>query len=106
MLMWIFTIIVYVFFIYGLIELFKKICLYTLFKNDKFNKKSKIKIIVDDADDIEYYVRMLKDKFEEIEIIFSYYSLPYSMEELGKKLQRLSDNVIIKIKSLEDLSKM
>lgn len=70
MLIWIFTIIVYVFFIYGVIEFIKN------FYSDIFMKKNKdkyppIQVLVEREEDLEYIFRHLKGHFSHITFVFN-----------------------------------
>ncbi|WP_425448007.1 hypothetical protein [Dethiothermospora halolimnae] len=70
MLLFIFTGVVYVFFIYGVIEFFKN--LYKdIYTKGKAYEMSEIKILVEDLDDIEYTVSLLKKNFNNIIILIN-----------------------------------
>ncbi len=94
MLIYFFTIIVYVFFIYGVIEFMKKVIFYS-------NKEDReIQVYIDDPDDLEYKFNVLKKEFDRVVFI-----IHKDDKELDDVLNVLSRRTPIVTKYIEDISK-
>jgi len=91
-----FAIFLYAFFIYGLLEFFRK----TYKEFGKKIKEQTIKIIAD-KDEIEYLIRILKADFSNIVII-----LKEEDEEVYNIINKLAKDINIEIKILSELSKI
>ncbi len=94
MVLTIFSIIVYVFFIYGVIEFLGKIYLDAT-KNKKSSQCSTIKVLIEDYEDLEYTIKILKKYFNHIVIL-----LDKDSEEIPKTLIRLSEDLNIEYRYL------
>lgn len=83
-------IVVYVFFIYGLITFFKK----SYDEAGKKLRKPNITVVVIKKELVEYLIRMLKKDFSKITLIFN----DEIDEETLKIIEKLSRDVMIKFK--------
>ncbi|RKD32318.1 hypothetical protein [Thermohalobacter berrensis] len=93
MVFWVLTIIVYTFFIYGVIAFLKNI--YSKYINDI---KGEIRILIKDANEVEWLINILKRNFHSITIITEKYN-----EEVDNMVKIMSNDVNIKYEILEDI---
>lgn len=100
MLMTLCMLIIYVFFIYGVIEFFKKVYLdFNISNNKKIQRE--IKILIEDIEDLEYTIRTLKSNFQHIIVI-----VKEDNEETIEILETLKKNISIEIKYIDDLKEV
>ncbi|MTI67734.1 MAG: hypothetical protein FH753_14200 [Firmicutes bacterium] len=100
MLMTLCMLIIYVFFIYGVIEFFKKVYLDFNISNNK-KKEREIQILIEDIEDLEYTIRTLKSNFQHIIVI-----VKEDNKETIEILETLKKNISIDIKYLKDLKEV
>lgn len=99
MLLFIFTVVVYIFFVYGVIEFFRKLYWDILNKKGIFTEK-KINVLIDGINDIEYTVRLLKKDFHYICLIDKEYR-----EEIENIVENLSHDMYVEYMTLEEIRK-
>ena len=97
MVIWIFTVLVYVFFIYGLIEFFKKAYYELTVKGINYDGP-KVQVLIQDEEDLEYTIRSLMKDFRHIVVLFDKrdFSIPKGVEGLAK-------DVVIEFRYLGDI---
>lgn len=88
MLLLLFTFIVYVFFIYGVIEFSRKVYIDFTRSNKSYNPPV-IKVLVDNQEDIEYAIRSLKRNYSKIIILLA------EDMEIPKTIDNISKNIDI-----------
>lgn len=99
MMLMFFTVVVYVFFIYGVIEFTKKVYL-DIMNNKKVRKAPDIQVIISDIDDLEYIIRTLKKHFNQITFVFN-----DNIEKIPKTISEIGEGVNIEYRYLGDQEK-
>lgn len=94
-----FSVFIYVFFVYGIIEFTKNIY-FDFVDKQRMTKNKRIKILINDKDDIEYDVRMLKKYFDYIEIVAE-----KDTEEIKKVIESLSREINLEYTTYLDTMK-
>ncbi|MGF7057875.1 hypothetical protein [Brassicibacter mesophilus] len=97
MMVWIFTVFVYVFFIYGVIEFIKNVFI------DISNRRNtsidhKIEVMVNNAEELEYILNSLKKNFNHIVLI-----LEQQDTDILRIINSIRDNIQIEYRVLQSL---
>jgi len=98
MILWAFTIIVYVFFIYGVIEFIKNV--YEDLSAKEKGRKHKIEVLIDNEEELEYIIRILKKNFHHIILIGK------EEERIQNIVEGLSQDIEVEYKYIEDIREM
>ncbi len=93
MLLLVFTFIVYVFFIYGVVEFSRKVYIDFTMNNKSYNPPA-IKVLVDNQEDIEYVIRSLQRNYSKVVILLT------EDIEIPKTIDNISKNTEIEFKYL------
>lgn len=97
MIVWIFTVIVYVFFIYGVIEFIRNVFIdFSNRKSIKVNRK--IEVMVNNAEELEYILNSLKKDFNHIVLI-----LHQQDSDMLKMINSIRDNIQIEYRVMQNL---
>lgn len=99
MLLLLFTIVVYVFFIYGVIEFTKKVYLDIMSKGNR-KRGPAIQVVVGEKNDLEYIIRNLRKDFCNIMVI-----LDEGIEEVPKSINDIGKGVNIQYRQFEEYKK-
>ncbi len=94
MLLLFFTFIVYVFFIYGIVEFLRKVYIDFTRSNKSYNPPP-IKVLVDNQEDIEYTIRSLQKNYNKMIILLT------EDIQIPKTIGSISDNINIEFKRVQ-----
>jgi len=98
MILWAFTIIVYVFFIYGVIEFIKNV--YEDLNPKGKGRKHKIEVLIEDEEELEYIIRILKKNFHHITLVGK------EEERIQNIVEGLGQDIEVEYKYIEDIREM
>ena len=100
MVLMLFTIIIYVFFVYGIIEFSKKLYL-DIIRRGKTIDKPDIHVIVKDEEDLEYTIRNLRKSFNHIVLL-----LDDEIENIPSTLYDVADGASIEYIHIGELGRV
>lgn len=95
MLILFFTFVVYVFFIYGVIEFFRRVYIDFTKSNKSYNPPA-IKVLIDNQKDIEYTIRSLQRNYTKITVLLN------EGIEIPKTTDNISKNMEVEFKYLSE----
>jgi len=95
--LWIFTVFIYVFFVYGIIEFARNI-FYDFMKRKSINVNHSIRVLVNNADEVEYMINYLKRDYNHIILVLEKHD-----EEIEKIIKSISDDISIEYTFLSNL---
>jgi len=100
MFIWLLTVFIYVFFVYGIIAFIRNVY-YDFMGRKSIQRNLKIEVLVEDNDDIDYILKVLKPHFGRIVFI-----MKEDNEEIREILEKLSNKIDIEYKLIKNISRV